>query len=159
MKIYFDPVSTAAREESARDLAARVLADPARKDSINTVRVPMLPLCRTLVSLHAGAQEPVCNLSSNKRITAPFSPFTGWVLKCSPTFQLAETQPKSLPCSNLKSPRFKNFSPVILSFLHPSVLHLISIHHTTSSALPPTPLRRANVTTVFRGTRSASFNI
>ena len=38
VKIYFDPVSTAAREESARDLASKVLADPARKDSINTVR-------------------------------------------------------------------------------------------------------------------------
>ncbi|CAL8470879.1 g10421 [Coccomyxa elongata] len=37
VKIYFDPVSTAAREESARDLASKVLADPARKDSINTV--------------------------------------------------------------------------------------------------------------------------
>ena len=38
VKIYFDPVSTAAREESARDLAARVLADPSRKACINTVR-------------------------------------------------------------------------------------------------------------------------
>lgn len=37
VKIYFDPVSTAAREESARDLAARVLADPSKKDCINTV--------------------------------------------------------------------------------------------------------------------------
>ncbi|EIE20277.1 hypothetical protein COCSUDRAFT_67562 [Coccomyxa subellipsoidea C-169] len=36
VKIYFDPVSTAAREESARELAARVLADPAR-NSIDTV--------------------------------------------------------------------------------------------------------------------------
>jgi len=40
VKIYFDPVSTAAREESARELAAKVLADPARKDSINTVLSP-----------------------------------------------------------------------------------------------------------------------
>lgn len=40
VKIYFDPVSTAAREESARDLAAKVLADLARKDSINTVLSP-----------------------------------------------------------------------------------------------------------------------
>ncbi len=48
VKIYFDPVSTAAREESARELAARVLADPAR-NSIDTVRI-VLPvfanLCR-----------------------------------------------------------------------------------------------------------------
>lgn len=38
VKIYFDPVSTAAREESARNLAARVLADPSKKDCIHTVR-------------------------------------------------------------------------------------------------------------------------
>ena len=37
VKIYFDPVSTAAREESARELAAKVVADPAKKDCINTV--------------------------------------------------------------------------------------------------------------------------
>ena len=40
VKIYFDPVSTAAREESAKDLAAKVLADPAKKDCINTVISP-----------------------------------------------------------------------------------------------------------------------
>lgn len=39
MKIYFDPVSTAAREESARELAARVLASPSEKDCITTVRI------------------------------------------------------------------------------------------------------------------------
>jgi hypothetical protein len=38
VKIYFDPVSTAAREESARALAAQVLADADKKNSINTVR-------------------------------------------------------------------------------------------------------------------------
>ena len=37
VKIYFDPVSTAAREDSARDLAARVLADPSKKGCFNTV--------------------------------------------------------------------------------------------------------------------------
>ncbi len=42
VKIYFDPVSTAAREESARELAAKVLADPAKKDCINTVSAPFL---------------------------------------------------------------------------------------------------------------------
>ena len=38
VKIYFDPVSTAAREESARELAARVSASPSEKDCITTVR-------------------------------------------------------------------------------------------------------------------------
>ncbi len=37
VKIYFDPVSTAAREDSARDVAAKVITDPAKKNCINTV--------------------------------------------------------------------------------------------------------------------------
>ena len=48
VKIYFDPVSTAAREESARELAARVLASPSEKDCITTVRIG---IPQTLVSL------------------------------------------------------------------------------------------------------------
>ena len=84
VKIYFDPVSTAAREESARDLAARVLADPARKDSINTVRVPMLPLFQIVVPPHAGAQEPVCNFCKSEAILkmARHDPLPGQVHTC-----------------------------------------------------------------------------
>ena len=37
VKIYFDPVSTAAREEDAKDLARQVLQDQSRADDINTV--------------------------------------------------------------------------------------------------------------------------
>lgn len=37
VKIYFDAVSTAAREDAARDLAAQVLADTERSGCINTI--------------------------------------------------------------------------------------------------------------------------
>lgn len=37
MKIYFDPVSTAAREEDAKALARRMCKDPSRADDIDTV--------------------------------------------------------------------------------------------------------------------------
>lgn len=42
VKIYFDPVSTAAREEDAKVLARRVCADQTRADDINTVRPPAI---------------------------------------------------------------------------------------------------------------------
>ena len=38
VKIYFDPVSTAAREQDAKSLAKQVCADQSRSDDINTVR-------------------------------------------------------------------------------------------------------------------------
>ena len=37
VKIYFDPVSTAAREVFAKELAAQVAADPARAEWIDTI--------------------------------------------------------------------------------------------------------------------------
>ena len=38
-KIYFDPVSTAAREDFARQVARQVCADPSCADTIDTVRL------------------------------------------------------------------------------------------------------------------------
>ena len=39
VKIYFDPVSTAAREEDAKGSAREVLQDQSRADDIDTVRL------------------------------------------------------------------------------------------------------------------------
>ena len=43
-KIYFDPVSTAAREVFARKVAREVCADPASADNIDTVQIFTFPV-------------------------------------------------------------------------------------------------------------------
>ena len=63
VKIYFDPVSTAAREESARDLAANVLADPSKKDCINTVR-PCVHACCLKLSPEQTWHLPSCFITT-----------------------------------------------------------------------------------------------